>query len=135
MFKVGSIRRRARLSFGNFFVSLLCLRLFNISSIWSQDVFDPVECKAWFLSCAYLPLLWIDTSFKCFHRDISMVVGSVLSSSFYRFITILVPDLILPIFWQFLLRNGKFRVIVCFKTSKHSVQTADDNGKVTSKAL
>ena len=32
--------------FGNFFVSFLCLRLFNISSICSRDVFDPVKCKA-----------------------------------------------------------------------------------------
>ena len=32
--------------FGNYFVSFLCLRLFNISSICSRDVFDPVKCKA-----------------------------------------------------------------------------------------
>ena len=32
--------------FGNFFVSFLCLRLFNISSICSRDVFHPVKCKA-----------------------------------------------------------------------------------------
>ena len=32
--------------FGNFFVSFLCLRLFNIFSICSRDVFHPVKCKA-----------------------------------------------------------------------------------------
>ena len=32
--------------FGNFFVSFLCLRLFNISSICFRHVFDTVKCKA-----------------------------------------------------------------------------------------
>ena len=35
--------------FGNFFVSFLCLRLFDISSICSRDVFDYVKCKAAFV--------------------------------------------------------------------------------------
>ena len=40
-----------------------------------------------------------------------------------------VPVLILSIFWQMLLRNGKLRVNVCFETSEHAVQTADNNSK------
>ena len=49
-----------------------------------------------------------------------------------------VPVLILPIFRRLLLRNSKFtvnQVNVCFQTSKHSVQTADDNNKLTTKAF
>ena len=33
--------------FGNFFVSYLCIRLFNISFIYSPHVFELVKCKAW----------------------------------------------------------------------------------------
>ena len=42
---------------------------------------------------------------------------------------------VLVVFWQLLLRNGKIRVNFYFETSKHSVQTADDNRKVISKAF
>ena len=38
-------------------------------------------------------------------------------------------------FWQLLLRNEKFRANLCFETSEHSVQTADDNRKVISPTL
>ena len=48
--------------------------------------------------------------------------------------TISVPVLILPIFLQLLLRTEKFRVKFCFETNEHSVQTADNNSKVTSEA-
>ena len=50
----------------------------------------------------------------------------------HKFI-ISVPILILPAFRQLLLKSG--RLNFCFETSKHSVQTADDNNKVTSQAL
>ena len=45
--------------------------------------------------------------------------------------TISFPVLILPVFRQLLLRTEKFRVYLCFETS---MQTADDNSKVTSQA-
>ena len=43
--------------------------------------------------------------------------------------TISVPVLILPVFRE------KFRVNVCFETSEHSMQAADDNSKVISQAF
>ena len=46
--------------FGNFFVSFLCLRLFNISSICSRDVFDPVK----FLRLPFIAVYWYLT--QCF---------------------------------------------------------------------
>ena len=52
--------------FGNFFVSFLCLRLFNISSICSRDVFDLVKCKARDFFCDCLSLLFIDISLSVF---------------------------------------------------------------------
>ena len=55
--------------FGNFFVSFLCLRLFNISSICSLDVFDPVKRKARDFLCDCLSLLFFDISLnvlQCF---------------------------------------------------------------------
>ena len=51
--------------FGNFFVSFLCLRLFNISSICSWDVFDPVKCKADFFATAFHCCLLISHSLFC----------------------------------------------------------------------
>ena len=40
------------------------------------------------------------------------------------------------VFWQLLVRKGNISgKVFCFETSKHSVQTADDNMKVISKAL
>ena len=40
------------------------------------------------------------------------------------------------IFWQLLVRKGNISgKVYCFETSEHSVQTADDNRKVFSKAL
>ena len=49
----------------NFFVSFLCLRLFNISSICSWDVFDPVKCKADFFATAFHCCLLISHSLFC----------------------------------------------------------------------
>ena len=46
-----------------------------------------------------------------------------------------VPIVILLVFWQLLLRNGKISVNLCFETSEHSVQTADGNSKVISQAF
>ena len=53
--------------FGNFFASFLCLRLFNISSICSRDVFDPVKCKArdFFAAAFHCCLLISDIVFWC----------------------------------------------------------------------
>ena len=52
--------------FGNFFVSFMCLRLFNISSICSWDVFDPVKCKARdFFATAFRCCLLISHSVFC----------------------------------------------------------------------
>ena len=45
--------------------------------------------------------------------------------------TISFPVLILPVFRQLLLRTEKFPVYLCFETS---MQTANDNSKVTSQA-
>ena len=53
--------------FGYFFVSFLCLRLFNISSICSRDVFDPVKCKArGFFATAFHCGLLISHLTQCF---------------------------------------------------------------------
>ena len=46
--------------FDDFFVSFLCLRLFNISSICSRDVFDPVK----FLRLPFIAVYWYLT--QCF---------------------------------------------------------------------
>ena len=52
--------------FDNFFVSFLCLRLFNISSICSRDVFDPVKSKAQdFFATAFRCCLLISHSMFC----------------------------------------------------------------------
>ena len=53
--------------FGNFFVSFLCLRLINISSICSRDVFDPVNCKArvFFATAFHCCLLIFHSVFCC----------------------------------------------------------------------
>ena len=52
--------------FGNFFVSFLCLRLFNIFSICSRDVFATVKCKARdFLATAFHCCLLISHSVFC----------------------------------------------------------------------
>ena len=42
------------------FVSFLCLRLFSISFTCPGHASDPVKCKAWFLFCDYLSLLFIE---------------------------------------------------------------------------
>ena len=49
--------------------------------------------------------------------------------------TISFPVLILPVFWQLLLRNWAISSNLCFETSERSAQTADDNRKVISQAL
>ena len=51
--------------FGNFFVSFMCLQLFNISFICSWDVFDPVKCKADFFATAFHCYLLISLT-HCF---------------------------------------------------------------------
>ena len=66
-------------SFGNFFVSFLCLGLLNIFSIYSRDVFDSVECIAWFLFCGYLSLMSIDTSLSILQSFSSPKFSSSLS--------------------------------------------------------
>ena len=48
--------------------------------------------------------------------------------------TVSIPALILSIFWLLLLRNRK-NPNKCFETSKYSVETADDNSKLTSKTF
>ena len=51
------------------FVCFLCLRLFNISSIRPRAFLNPVKCKARFLFCDYLSLLFIDTTLSVLHFD------------------------------------------------------------------
>ena len=62
--------------------------------------------------------------------------GSLKRELPYRIhvLTISVLVLILPIFCQLLLRKGKVSS-KCFQTSEHSVLTANDNSKITSKAF
>ena len=64
-----------------------------------------------------LPLLWL--MFNS-HRN-QLIHGFTIS----------VPLLILPIFRRLLPRNGKISS-KCFETTEHSVQTADDDSKLTS---
>ena len=92
--------------FGNFFVSFLCLRLFNISSICSPDVFDPVKCKAQGFFCDCLSLLFIEISLsvlQCFSSSKFLTSLSswekplralVVFSCLYRSCSIFYPELI-----------------------------------------
>ena len=97
--------------FGNFFVSFLCLRLFNISSICSRDVFDPVKCKAglfwrlpfiavyWYLTLCFAVFLIVEVFtliivmskvIACIWKFFRLMVFSCL----YRSCSIFYPELI-----------------------------------------
>ena len=83
--------------FGNFFVSFLCLRLFNISSICSRDVFDPVKCKAGlFWRLPFIAVYWYLT--LCFAVFLIVEV----------FTLIIVMSKVIACIWKF------FRLMVFF---------------------
>ena len=97
--------------FDDFFVSFLCLRLFNISSICSRDVFDPVKCKAglfwrlpfiavyWYLTLCFAVFLIVEVFtliivmskvIACIWKFFRLMVFSCL----YRSCSIFYPELI-----------------------------------------
>ena len=81
--------------FGNFFVSFLCLRLFNIFFICSRDVFDPVKCKERdFLQLLFIAVYWYLT--QCFAVFLIVEV----------FILIIVMSKTIACIWNF------FRLVV-----------------------
>ena len=60
------------------------------------------------------------------HTLLLLLLFQISFLSIYGF-TISVPVLILPVFRQLLLRYGRILSKLCFETSEHSVQAADDN--------
>ena len=80
-----------------------------------------------------LPITWF---IDIMRQKLKCTQGKeIFSITLVHEFTIPVPVLLLPVFWQLLLRNEKFRANLCFETSEHSVQTADDNRKVISPTL
>ena len=63
-----------------FLLVFLCLRLFHISFICPQEVFDPVKCKARFLFGDCIWLLFIDTPLSVLQCFLSLKFSPSLLS-------------------------------------------------------